>query len=193
MSSFVSQNQSAFIAGRDIVDNVLFMQESKKLSQGRGGVPSMLLKWIFKRPTTLYSGSSCFMYSRVMHFPELMIGWIKECVCTAHFSISVNGFLEGYFAGKQGLRQGDLLSPYLFLLVMESFSCVFTQNIQVTTNITLNVSNCRFPTCVLQMICSYSLQLMWSQWQCLKELWKNLVLCQVYLPICKRVMCSWLV
>lgn len=65
-----------------------------------------------------------------MQFPGIMIRRIKECVTTAHYSISMNGFLEGYFEGKQGLRQSDPISPYLFLLVMDAFSCVLRSNIQ---------------------------------------------------------------
>ena len=56
-----------------------------------------------------------------MGFGEWWIRWISWCISLASFSVMINGCPCGFFQSSRGLCQGDLLSPYLFVIVMEAF------------------------------------------------------------------------
>ena len=65
-----------------------------------------------------------------MGFKEKCMGWIQWCISTASFSVMLNGSPEGFFRSSRGLRQGDPLSPYLFVLGMEAFSLLVDRAVE---------------------------------------------------------------
>ena len=59
---------------------------------------------------------------KALSIPHKFIGWVYQCISTASFTISVNGSSSGFFESTNGIRQGDPMSPYIFVLAMEAFS-----------------------------------------------------------------------
>jgi len=57
-------------------------------------------------------------------FSEKWISWIKACLESASMSILVNGSPTKEFIPKKGLRQGDLLASFLFLIAAEGLARV---------------------------------------------------------------------
>ena len=57
-----------------------------------------------------------------MGFHPTRIGWIMECIQSVTYSILVNSEPKGHIIPTIGIRQGDPLSPYLFLLCLEGLN-----------------------------------------------------------------------
>ena len=54
-----------------------------------------------------------------MGFGDRWIRWVQYCISSTSFAVLVNGSSTDFFSASRGLRQGDPLSPLLFLMVME--------------------------------------------------------------------------
>ncbi|GJW33276.1 hypothetical protein Tco_0053308 [Tanacetum coccineum] len=119
----VSPNQSAFVSGRSIADNILLTQElMHNYHLDRGSSRCAFKVDIQKSYDTVDWG---FLKEVLVGFGfhARMIGWIMECVTTTSFSISISGSLHGFFKGKRGLRQ-DVDSAIMIKDALEEFKNV---------------------------------------------------------------------
>lgn len=118
----ISWNQSAFIKGRRIIDNILLAHEVVKQYHRPVGKPRCAIKIDLMKAFDSVHWELVLNILRAMGFPSLFVSWVSECISIPSFSVKVNGKLEGVFMGRKGLRQGDPLFPYLFVICMEIFS-----------------------------------------------------------------------
>ena len=63
-------------------------------------------------------------------FHPKFCAWIRECISTVSYSVMVNGVPSDHFRPERGLRQGDPLPPFLFLLCVEDLSA-YIQKIEM--------------------------------------------------------------
>ncbi|XP_009764354.1 secreted RxLR effector protein 78-like [Nicotiana tabacum] len=119
VDSLVGLSQSAFIAGRSILDNVIVAHELVKDYTQNGLSPRCLIKINIRK--TYDSVKWGFLKSVLLKFglPGKFMDSIMECVTAVSSSLLINEGLTPKFMAKKGLRQGNPMSLYLFILAME--------------------------------------------------------------------------
>ena len=121
MGRIISDTQGGFIARRQILDNIIIVQEAihtsmEKKQQG------MAIKLDMENAFDRVNHFFLFASMEKFGFSQRFIRWIKACISSPCIAPLVNGRPTKFFQATRGIRHGCPLSPYIYLMVDDSLS-----------------------------------------------------------------------
>ncbi|XP_057448644.1 uncharacterized protein LOC130740150 [Lotus japonicus] len=121
LSKLIDVNQFAFLGGRNMLDSVLIVNEIISEAKNKK-IPSLVFKVDYEKAYDSVQWDFLLCMLQRMNFCNKWVTWIKGSLESNSVSVLVNGSPTQEFKMWKGLRQGDPIAPFLFLIVAEGLN-----------------------------------------------------------------------
>lgn len=128
LSEIISDDQSAFLPGRFILDNIMMTHETLDWAR-HSHQPLIFFKLDFSRAYDKVDWGFLFAAMSKLGFPIPFLNMVRLLFRDASNHVNVNGRLSPAFEIKRGVRQGCFLAPYLFLIASEALNALVKQQV----------------------------------------------------------------